>query len=1622
MPLATLFDEALLATLNTTFEAVPPGVIMAGMPAEPVGWLPRLVAALQQDERYYISVVGADAALRATLPTALPDDLHFELGATHAVKVRNQASLQDTVRRVVIMLRPESRLHSLRQRGYLTLGPADVVRHLAQRQANEPIPQPQQQLWHCLAEGRPPVALLAFLDFYQAVTLVGTAASPRDELYRLGLLPDPSLLDATKQKSVADRLAENADLMQKFLLGDPAHEETAYKQYQAATALDAQLAERLLAAFAALRAIDPAEPLPPQLLHFKLNLPLVRQLLGGPLQATGTITAATSEPVGPPVAAEPESDFPDPDNPGGSSDDPDNPGGNTDPDEDEEPEEFAPVSGGRSGEASGQRPGPSPKKKYNFGLDDAVVHLAAGEVAGLLGGWQATATKLLDKLRTRLHKTPEETKPLEAGRVQVLHHTNAVALDLTNTLLGAEQLGGVLTLSHLSTVEEALGSLTADQLPPAAPAWDAAWLAELRRYLRTADGLVSGLAGEAALTTYLATRAALLPSATLLTSAPLSALVLDSALQAAATQAVAAYNHLLHTVAGHYPELQRHNSAGQRIASLLLRLDVVEVRAGTTHRAALLSPLHPLALWKYLELARLLLDGPEQASTLLHIFADRRELLREPLRALVLPLDGSFPTVALAQAERLGAAWPVYRPTGLVRVTVSEKILTQAARKLAVLYPAIHRCLRVFVQHPEHLEAVAEALEELRHETKYDRVRYERFEVLIGFLPGQPVSLQPLDRLLNEGLLTVETRFTESVADVSEWLREQPVHLLVLAGQRHLHPLPIGREATHLHPLSLPQVLEYDQFDPANPLVLRPRGQQPSPDDEAHNRPFAAFHTLAAEVAGQPGREWSGCRSKPAPDGTQPALLPLTVFLLLSAEIPTSADPDHVLVLARQGGLGGDAVLTRWNQRYVKGVREAVLDGLNYDKNVDATKLLRRLEATGHINLLRAISASKAAKNGFLPSDLTGQFSLAVALRWYEDQALNDFHLTISLDSILASRWLDQREDSKRPDLLGIRRSIDSGNLIFDLIEVKSSGMATNLEAAEQPGPQLRAAARALLPILTQTGGDLLTDCRRELLREQIFHEGKLSLPLGVAPAEWATWVNQISTALDGKSTPEINLRLIEVVKGEYFDPDPQESFWPGNATDETLAEQIGIRRTKLGENNIQKYLKNPPSANPGANGPVPPPTPPAYPPAPAGPSAPVLAAAPEAGTPAKVVPDRVSPTPARAAVPATEPTPDEPTDSADSGGMASAASAVPVLTKPANLAQMAGDLYATLRDFNIRLARPIDPALADTGPSLVRFKVELARGQSDRPVRGLASDIQRGMRLHFLPRIENLPGTQFLFVEVPRAEPQVVPLLPLLAHEARQPVRPIGSFPAGMAPDGSIRWLNLLEVRHMLVGGSSGSGKSMFLNALIVSLTELQPAARLHLILIDPKGAEFAFFKHLPHLRTPIIREPAPAIETLEALMAGEYIRRRDLLEQYQCLNIQDYYKLQPPETMPLIAVVVDELETFLGAMNKPDRATFENLLGSIARLTRYVGIHLVVATQRPDSKVIYGNLKNNLDCRVAFKLASNVDSRVVLNEGGAENLMKKGDMLLQVDGHLQRLQGFFLPTEELRNLMTLP
>ena len=164
------------------------------------------------------------------------------------------------------------------------------------------------------------------------------------------------------------------------------------------------------------------------------------------------------------------------------------------------------------------------------------------------------------------------------------------------------------------------------------------------------------------------------------------------------------------------------------------------------------------------------------------------------------------------------------------------------------------------------------------------------------------------------------------------------------------------------------------------------------------------------------------------------------------------------------------------------------------------------------------------------------------------------------------------------------------------------------------------------------------------------------------------------------------------------------------------------------------------------------------------------------------------------------------------------------------------------------------------------------------------------------------------------------------------------------------------------------------------------------------------------------VIIEPEEAVETLQELLATELVSRTNLLRQYECVNLLEYRAKAEAPPLPYLVVVIDEYADLVESLPKRERAGFELAVGRLAQRARNVGIHLVIATQRPDSKIISGNLKNNLGGRIAFQLASGVDSRVVLDQNGAENLLGQGDLLVRHGGALQRLQGFFVTTDELR------
>ena len=213
-----------------------------------------------------------------------------------------------------------------------------------------------------------------------------------------------------------------------------------------------------------------------------------------------------------------------------------------------------------------------------------------------------------------------------------------------------------------------------------------------------------------------------------------------------------------------------------------------------------------------------------------------------------------------------------------------------------------------------------------------------------------------------------------------------------------------------------------------------------------------------------------------------------------------------------------------------------------------------------------------------------------------------------------------------------------------------------------------------------------------------------------------------------------------------------------------------------------------------------------------------------------------------------------------------------------------------------------------------------------------------------------------------------------------------------------------------------------MFLYSLIVGLARLYRPQDLQFLLVDPKETDFVFFNRLPHLRTPeVITDTREALDALNQLLTEDLEFRTARLKETFSRDIKSYNAKHPDAPIAPVIVVIDEFADLADVMGKAERETFDLAMRRLAQRARNVGIHLILATQRPTADIVNGTLKTNLPCRVSFRLASQVDSRTILDRGGAEHLLGRGDMLVNWNGKFQRLQGFFLPEDDIVALLGL-
>ncbi len=317
-------------------------------------------------------------------------------------------------------------------------------------------------------------------------------------------------------------------------------------------------------------------------------------------------------------------------------------------------------------------------------------------------------------------------------------------------------------------------------------------------------------------------------------------------------------------------------------------------------------------------------------------------------------------------------------------------------------------------------------------------------------------------------------------------------------------------------------------------------------------------------------------------------------------------------------------------------------------------------------------------------------------------------------------------------------------------------------------------------------------------------------------------------------------------------------------------------------------------------------------------------------------------------------------------------------------------------------------------GPIITRYEFEPAPGVKISTIQKLADDLALRLKVQNVRIVAPLPGKGLVGIEVPNPRRKIVYFRKLIRDENFRKLKHPLNFIIGVEPDGTPRYENLAKMPHLLIAGTTGSGKSVAINTILASFLMKNTPDTLRLLLIDPKMVELTAYEGIPHLLMPIVKDRKYASKVLKMAVAWMEYRYR-LLAQVGAKGLESYNR-KVKNRLPYIVIVIDEFADLIMTQGKE----VEEPLARLAQMARAVGIHLVVATQRPSVDVITGVIKANFPVRIAFRVPSKHDSRTILDTVGAERLLGKGDMLYIPPGSSEpiRLHGPFISEQETRNI----
>ena len=1074
-----------------------------------------------------------------------------------------------------------------------------------------------------------------------------------------------------------------------------------------------------------------------------------------------------------------------------------------------------------------------------------------------------------------------------------------------------------------------------------------------------------------------------------------------------------AYEGLLTAINDEFPKIWAiAPSNAKEIINTIMSLDYVFV-VGEAKAHAIPTPMHPMYLWKYVELAKEILAskgvneiGEAQLSDEDKSFIIRRaEDIPDPLSVALLPATiACCGATFLPLSGRIGML-PVY--SNVPQINQSESgidTLKQAIIRYLCLYPHAGMMLKLCVIDPPSVEVIVSMLKALNNDKEFN---INGIEISIFHTKEVPTSWIEIDNdSLNDGMLgrikgQRSLNFKLKIAHhkysyskiLGEISREQHMLIIFDPNEVKIETAQNNRQI-HIHPLCVPKVYKYNPID--EKVEIRPASEggiftvYASIIEKLNEHPSTFSHTSTSFYT-------------PLKRETYDAFLDKCDWLIIldqslkSWDISLRAASEKLFY--RENDYRSIGIYSSNCRKFVLGYDTLVKRLGNFVPKEEGVKEI--IEAVREINDDGLLSIVSHTSNRIFDTN-HGKGSLGIALAAIHYKRQHPAAILVGLDTQLAKEWLSDREDGKLPDLIGINLESDTDARV-DIIEVKTyadnpNAFTINGDTISGHAVEQVAALESLTQEMLGKAEKITTISRREILREQVF---ECLFQATLDPASKLRYSNMLNDLFAGEYNVSIRRNIAFV---DFENTESSEKVYKG--TDDFLGKDYTL--ITIGSSEVQAILANTVFAceadpfNPGFQD--------------------EAVAPPQGSYEASVV----GPVQEEAAWSEHSPVvPDTAPAYVADAASAPVAPAAPVTNETdtelqrTDIREKCARINKVFRDYGIN-AYPVDPNMVQEAARFTRFSVELKSGETIRTLERFKTDIGIQLEANGEILIDHIKGTKYLSVDVPFAGAGKA--ISLLKHlNLLDGSSGALDFVAGQKADGRFEVVDIAKAPHMLIAGTTGSGKTIFLYSIIVSLLHKYPMEDLEFLIIDPKQTDFVFFEDLPNLYGGhVVVDAEEALEMIQRINDVDKEVRMQQLRFCRSRDIGSYNEKNPDHRMKRLIIIIDEYADLIQtAEMQGKRKEFEKFLSMLAQKVRSLGIHLIIATQRPSANIVTGVLKANIPYRISFRLPSHTDSQTILDMPGAENLLGKGDMLMVNDSDTIRMQGLYISEDELDNFV---